>query len=156
MFRCSGNTTAQYISYLYTSSVIMIQSWPGGQVTRKGKNAFQLHFSPSKKLSISKVAIVTTTTNNNNNRYANSQQPQPSQHHHREAPGVYRLERSAYKSMATEDAIYNTTSSIHSGIIRDKLHDSLKLLHLRPALYSLMQKAAILNTSRIVRKFLVE
>jgi hypothetical protein len=35
-----------------------------------------------------------------------------------------------------------------------KLHESMKLLNLCPALYILMQKAVILNTCRIVRKFM--
>jgi hypothetical protein len=43
-----------------------------------------------------------------------------------------------------------------TGTIRDKLHESLKLLHLRPALYILMQRAVIFNTCCIVRKFLEE
>jgi hypothetical protein len=55
--------------------------------------------------------------------------------------------------MATENGLYNTTSSAHNGIILNKLHDSLKLLNLRPALYIPMQKAVILNTCRIARKF---
>jgi hypothetical protein len=40
-------------------------------------------------------------------------QSQPSQHHRREATEVYRLERTAYKNMATENDLYNTTSIIH-------------------------------------------
>jgi hypothetical protein len=58
--------------------------------------------------------------------------------------------------MATESGLYNTTSTIHNGIISDKLHDSLKLLNLRPALYILMQKAVILNACLIVRTLLAE
>jgi hypothetical protein len=42
------------------------------------------------------------------------------------------------------------------GIMPNKLHKTLKLLNLRPALYILMQKAVILNTCRIVGKFLPE
>ena len=42
------------------------------------------------------------------------------------------------------------------GFILCKLHESSKLLNLRPALYILMQKAVILNRSRIIRKFLAE
>ena len=42
------------------------------------------------------------------------------------------------------------------GNITNKLHESLKLLNLRPALYILMQIAVILDTRRIVRKFLEE
>jgi len=41
-------------------------------------------------------------------------------------------------------------------IIPNQLHEGLKLLSLRPTLYVLMQKAVILNTWRIVRKFLAE
>jgi hypothetical protein len=42
------------------------------------------------------------------------------------------------------------------GIIRNKLHDRLKLLTLRPALYILMQKAVQLNACRIIREFMAE
>jgi hypothetical protein len=40
-----------------------------------------------------------------------------------------------------------------TGIIRNKLHESLKLLNLRPVLYILMHKAVTLNACRIARKF---
>ena len=43
-----------------------------------------------------------------------------------------------------------------AGIITNKLHDSLKLLNICPALYILMLKAVALNTCRTVRKFLAE
>ena len=43
-----------------------------------------------------------------------------------------------------------------TGIITNKLHESLKLLNLRPALYILMPIAVILDTRRIVRMFLAE
>ena len=43
-----------------------------------------------------------------------------------------------------------------TGIIPNKLHKSLKLLNLWPGLYILMQKALVLNTFCIVRKFLAE
>ena len=60
----------------------------------------------------------TNNNNNNNNntsqnhqistlnRRSNSQQSQPAQHHHREAPEIYRLERRAYKNMATKNGLY--------------------------------------------------
>ena len=41
-------------------------------------------------------------------------------------------------------------------ITPNKLHESLRQLNLRPALYILMQKAVILNTWPTVRKVLVE
>jgi len=41
-------------------------------------------------------------------------------------------------------------------IIINKLHESLKLFNIRPDLYILLQKAAILNTCRIVTKLLAE
>ena len=41
-------------------------------------------------------------------------------------------------------------------IILNNLHESLKLRNLRPALYIVMQKAVILETRRIRRKFLEE
>jgi len=41
-------------------------------------------------------------------------------------------------------------------IIPNKLHESLKLRNLRPAVYIVMQKAVILKTSRIRRTFLEE
>ena len=43
-----------------------------------------------------------------------------------------------------------------TGIIPNKLHESFKLLNLRPALYILIQKAVIFNICRTVRKFLAE
>jgi hypothetical protein len=43
-----------------------------------------------------------------------------------------------------------------TGIIPNKLHESLKLLNLHPTLYILMQEAVISNTHCIVRKFLAE
>jgi hypothetical protein len=43
-----------------------------------------------------------------------------------------------------------------AGIIPNKLHEGFKPLNLHPGLYILMQKAVILNTCRIVRKFLAE
>jgi hypothetical protein len=42
------------------------------------------------------------------------------------------------------------------GIISKKWHESLMLLNLRPAPYTLMQKAAVLNTYRIVGEYWVE
>jgi hypothetical protein len=38
----------------------------------------------------------------------------------------------------------------------NKLHESLKLLDLHPALYILVQKEVILNTCHIVRMFVAE
>jgi hypothetical protein len=38
-----------------------------------------------------------------------------------------------------------TTVLFTTGIIRNKLHESLKLFNLRPGLYILMQKAVVLN-----------
>ena len=49
------------------------------------------------------------------NRRSNSQQSQRSHHHLQEAPEVYRLETRAYKDVATENDLYNTTSTIHNG-----------------------------------------
>ena len=43
-----------------------------------------------------------------------------------------------------------------AGTIRNKLHDILKLRDIRPALCIRMQKAVVLDTCRIVRKFLAE
>ena len=43
-----------------------------------------------------------------------------------------------------------------NGIIPNKLQESVYLLYIRPSLYTLMQKAAILNIRRLVRNFLVE
>jgi len=58
--------------------------------------------------------------------------------------------------MATEHVLYSSTSATHSGTGPHKLHGSTKLLHLSPALYSLMHKAVILNTCSAVGKFLAE
>lgn len=41
-----------------------------------------------------------------------------------------------------------------TGIIPHKLHESLKTLNIKKNVYILIQKAVILNTTRIVRKFL--
>jgi hypothetical protein len=43
-----------------------------------------------------------------------------------------------------------------TGTITNKLHEILELNNLHPALFILMQKAVILNTCRIIRKFLAE
>jgi hypothetical protein len=43
-----------------------------------------------------------------------------------------------------------------TGIIPNKLYQSLELLNLNPSLHIPMQKAVILNTHHIVRKFLAE
>jgi hypothetical protein len=42
------------------------------------------------------------------------------------------------------------------GFVPKKSHESLKLLNLHPALYILMQKAAIINACSIATKFLAE
>jgi len=57
--------------------------------------------------------------------------------------------------MATESRLYNTTSTVHNGYYC-RLHESLKLLNIRPALHILMQKAVMRITCRTVRKFLAE
>jgi len=46
----------------------------------------------------------------------------------------------AYNNMATDNGLYNTIISIHTGCYPKKLLD------LRPGLYIPMQKAAILHT----------
>jgi hypothetical protein len=67
------------------------------------------------------------------------------------------LKRRANKDMATKCSLYSTISIIHKGYYPPiKLDDSFKLLSLRPGLYILMQKAVILNTCDIGRKFLAE
>ncbi|KAG6439021.1 hypothetical protein O3G_MSEX000416 [Manduca sexta] len=43
-----------------------------------------------------------------------------------------------------------------TGVIPNNLHNSLKLLDLKKTIYITLQKAAILNTCRIVRKFMTE
>jgi len=48
--------------------------------------------------------------------------------------------------MATEIGVYNSISTIHKGIIPNKLHESLRMLNLLPALRLLLEKAFILNT----------
>ena len=58
--------------------------------------------------------------------------------------------------MATEKGLYDTINTSTTGTIPNKSHENLKLLNLRPALYTLMHKAVILNTYRIVRKFLAQ
>jgi hypothetical protein len=53
------------------------------------------------------------------------------------------------KSVAIVPIVLSTT-----GIIPKQLHQSLKTLSLAPYIYEILQKAVILNTCRIVRKFL--
>ena len=43
----------------------------------------------------------------------------------------------------TENGLYGTSSTPTMGIIPNKLHESLKLLNLRPTLYILTQNAVI-------------
>jgi len=66
---------------------------------------------------------------------SNSQQSQPSKHTHREAPKVYRHGRRAYKNMTAENSLYNTIILSTTGIIPNRVHESLKLLYVFPALY---------------------
>jgi hypothetical protein len=58
--------------------------------------------------------------------------------------------------MATENSYIILLVLFTTGIIPNKLHESLKLLNLRPALYILMQKLVVLYTCRIVGKILAE
>jgi hypothetical protein len=58
--------------------------------------------------------------------------------------------------MTTEMACIIPLVLSTAGIIPHKLHDSVKLLYVCPALYILTQKAVILNTCRTVRKLLAE
>jgi len=67
-----------------------------------------------------------------------------------------RLQRIHNKNRATENGLYIATSATHSGAAPNTLHGRSKLLHLRPALYILMQKAVILTACRTVREFLAE
>ena len=67
---------------------------------------------------------------------SNSQQ---SQHHHQEATEVYRLDRTAYKNIANENGLYNTTSTIHilnlwSRVLLEKLA-GFQLVKKFPAFY---------------------
>ena len=48
--------------------------------------------------------------------------------------------------MATVNSLCNTIILSTMGIIPNKVHESLKLLYVFPALYILMQKAVIFNT----------
>jgi hypothetical protein len=59
---------------------------------------------------------------------------------------VYRLGRRAYKSMAAGNSLYNTIILSIMGIIPNKVHESLKLLYVFPAVYILIQKAVVVNT----------
>jgi phosphoserine aminotransferase len=72
---------------------------------------------------------------------------------HREAPELHIFERKSYKNVENADGLYNTVSVYAVGINTNKLHRILKQLNLRPVLYSLTQKAVILNTCIIVRIF---
>ena len=42
------------------------------------------------------------------------------------------------------------------GMFPNKLYESIKLLNLRPGVYTVMQKAVILNTCHIIRMFVTE
>ena len=76
---------------------------------------------------------------------------QPSQHHQQEAPDVG-LKDKLIKIWQLKIAQYCPQQVLQP----KKLCESLKLLYLHPGLYILMQKAVILNTCHIVRRFLVE
>jgi len=52
--------------------------------------------------------------------------------------------------MATGNGLHSTTSTIHNGNILNKLHQSLKLLNIRPAPYVIMPITVILNTCHVV------
>ena len=71
---------------------------------------------------------------------------------------VHRLERTAYKYVATEptepgrSVLYRLMLPTN-GVIPHKLHDSLTLINLRHVLYIPTQKAVILNTCRTVGSF---
>jgi len=69
---------------------------------------------------------------------------------------MIRNERRGYKNMATENGVYNTNCNMHKQYYTEQLTGNSKLLNIHPALYSLMQKAVILNTCHKVRKFLTE
>jgi len=56
----------------------------------------------------------------------------------------------------TANGLYSATSASHSGTGPNTLHVSSKLLHLRPGLYILMQKAVTLNTCHTVMEFLAD
>jgi hypothetical protein len=63
----------------------------------------------------------------------------------------------AFKNMTTENGLCMMPAVLSTtGIIPYKLHESSELPSLLPALYILIQKAVILNTCRISRKFLAE
>jgi hypothetical protein len=81
----------------------------------------------------------------------------PSQHHHRESPEVHGVERTA-NNIGTEKPYVVLLVLYATGVIRCKLHGSMKLLDLLPALCRsiLVQKAVILNICHIVRKFLTK
>ena len=90
------------------------------------------------------------------NRCRNSRQSKPSQHHHREDPEVYRLEGGLLSIWQLNTAFVIPFSLSTTGIISNKLHDSLKLLNRRPAIYIVIQKAVIINIFCMVRNVLVE
>jgi len=65
---------------------------------------------------------------------------------------VYRLARKPYKNVATETLCIKPPVISTAAVITE----TLKLLNLRPALYILTQKAALLNTCSEVGKILAE
>ena len=71
---------------------------------------------------------------------------------------MIRNERRAYRNMAIENSVYNTTCTTYL-YYNKQLTTYTELqncLNFHPALYSLTRKAVILNTSCIVRKYLTE
>jgi hypothetical protein len=59
-------------------------------------------------------------------------------------------------NMATDNGLYNTITTIDNGCYPKQIALEFETLNLRSALYSLKQKAVIINAFRIVRKFLAE
>jgi hypothetical protein len=56
--------------------------------------------------------------------------------------------------MATDNGLYSTISTNHNGHYPKQIALQYEKLNLRHALYSLKQKAVIIDIFRIVRKFL--
>jgi hypothetical protein len=66
---------------------------------------------------------------------------------------IYRLERRAYKNMASDNDLHSATSVNHNRHYFQQIAWNLNQL---PALYILMQAAAILNTCCMARKVSAE
>jgi len=58
--------------------------------------------------------------------------------------------------MATENGVYSTICTMGNKVIPNNLHGTSNMFNFHPALYSLTQKAVIINTCHIVGEFMTK